>query len=97
MKLLPNSEVHHLIREGSNHAPLHVIGNDSQEQVVKPFRFLNFWTKHSEFMKIVEESWYEEIIGTPFYIIHAKLKKTKTALSKWSKKTFGNIFKEIVR
>jgi len=57
--------------------------------------FLNFWTKHKDFMKIVEESWIEEITGSPFFIVHSKLKRTKMALSKWSKKTFGNIFQKI--
>ncbi|KAH0666246.1 hypothetical protein KY285_027452 [Solanum tuberosum] len=95
MQLLPNSEVHHLIRQGSDYAPLHVMCDDSQEQVVKPFRFLNFWTKHKDFMKIVEESWIEEITGSPFFIVHSKLKRTKTTLSKWSKETFGNIFQKI--
>ncbi|KAK4733456.1 hypothetical protein R3W88_007717 [Solanum pinnatisectum] len=42
LQVLPNSEVHHLIRQGSDHTPLHVICNASQEHVVKSFRFLNF-------------------------------------------------------
>lgn len=56
MQLLPNSEVHHLIRQTSDHASLHVICNASQEQLVKPFRFLNFWVKHKEFIQMVEEA-----------------------------------------
>ncbi|KAG5630392.1 hypothetical protein H5410_002109 [Solanum commersonii] len=49
MELLPDSEVHHLIREGSDHVPLHVTCNATQESVSRPFMFLNFWTKHSNF------------------------------------------------
>lgn len=39
---IPNSEVHHLIRQGSDHAPLHVVENVLQERVIKAFKFLNF-------------------------------------------------------
>ncbi|KAH0751986.1 hypothetical protein KY285_005134 [Solanum tuberosum] len=66
MSLIPNSEVHHLIRQGSDHPPQHVIGNNLQETMTKPFKFLNFWTKQSEFKKVVEDSWNgEEINGNP--------------------------------
>lgn len=61
MQLLSNSEVHHLIRQGSDHAPLQVICNDAQEQIMKPFKFLNFWTKDKEFKQVVEESWGIEV------------------------------------
>ncbi|KAG5587559.1 hypothetical protein H5410_047993 [Solanum commersonii] len=42
MNILQESEVHHLIREGSDYAPLHVTCNNLQEQISKPFSFLNF-------------------------------------------------------
>ncbi|XP_015165284.1 uncharacterized protein [Solanum tuberosum] len=45
---LKYSEVHHLTRRGSDHAPLHVICSTEEEPCVKPFRFLNFWTKHHQ-------------------------------------------------
>uniref|UniRef100_A0A0V0IHV1 Putative ovule protein n=1 Tax=Solanum chacoense TaxID=4108 RepID=A0A0V0IHV1_SOLCH len=93
--LLPNSETHHLIRQGSDHAPLHVICNTNQEQTVKPFRFLNFWTKHKEFSGIVAAVWCENVAGSPFAIVQTKMKRLKTELTKWSKSTFGNIFQQI--
>jgi len=48
LELFPSSEVHHLIRQGSDHAPLHLICNSEEEPIVKTFRFLNFWTKHDQ-------------------------------------------------
>ncbi|KAK6791948.1 hypothetical protein RDI58_011029 [Solanum bulbocastanum] len=95
MKLLPESEVQHLIRQGSDHAPLQLICNTCQEIGIKPFRFLNFWTKHQGFMNQVEQSWGEEVRGSPFAIVQTKLKRLKSDLSKWSKETFGNIFQKI--
>lgn len=61
MQKLPNSEVHHLIRQGSDHATLHELCNTSEEQVLKPFKFLNFRAKHKDFIKVVEENWNEEV------------------------------------
>lgn len=42
MDLFPSSEVHHLVRQSSDHAPLHMICNLEEEPLIKPFRFLNF-------------------------------------------------------
>ncbi|KAG5571020.1 hypothetical protein H5410_060786 [Solanum commersonii] len=53
--LLPNSETHHLIRQGSDYTHLYVLCNTTQDQASKPFKFLNFWTKHKEFSELVEE------------------------------------------
>lgn len=58
--MLPNSEVHHLIRQGSDHVPLHVVCDVSQDQVIKTFRFLNFWTKHEGYNKVVKKVWCSE-------------------------------------
>lgn len=49
LQILPNSEVHHFIRQGSDHAPLHVVCDATQDQIVKPFRFLNLWDKYEDF------------------------------------------------
>ncbi|KAH0692608.1 hypothetical protein KY285_019705 [Solanum tuberosum] len=95
MTLLPESEVHHLIRHGSDHAPLHVLCNSNQDLIVKPFKFLNFWIKHSSFKKIVEDSWTTQATGSPFSILHMKMKRLKVVLTQWSKATFGNIFQKI--
>ncbi|WMV49304.1 hypothetical protein MTR67_042689 [Solanum verrucosum] len=67
MRLIPKSEVHHLIR-----------------------------TKHSEFKKVVEDSWNgEEINGNPFTLIHSKMKRIKFVLAQWNRRTFGDIFQRI--
>jgi len=82
MSLLRNIEVQHLIRQGSDHAPLHVVCNTSQEHVIKPFRFLNFWTKHENFKKLIADVWQEgEITGNPFTVVHSKMKKSKNGVS----------------
>ncbi|XP_049368194.1 uncharacterized protein LOC125833087 [Solanum verrucosum] len=95
MNLALESEVHHLIKQGSDHTPLHVRCNSDQEPVSRPFKFLNFWTKHVNFKKIVEENWRNQVEGSPFTIFHTRMRQLKTVLTQWSKETFGNIFQKI--
>ncbi|KAH0705857.1 hypothetical protein KY285_010386 [Solanum tuberosum] len=95
MNQLQNTKVQHLIREGSDHAPLHVTCSTSQEQIFKPFRFLNFWIKHHSFQKTVEDIWKLEAIGSPFIVVQTKMKRVKIALVQRSKTTFGNIFQHV--
>ncbi|XP_075095204.1 uncharacterized protein LOC142173503 [Nicotiana tabacum] len=49
--MLPIIEVEHLIRTGSDHAPLLMTGGKKAANFARPFRFLNFWTKHETFMQ----------------------------------------------
>ncbi|XP_049381157.1 uncharacterized protein LOC125845653 [Solanum stenotomum] len=53
--LYPSSEVHHLVRQGSNHAPLHMRYSTTEESHIRPFRFLHFWTKHRGFEEVVRQ------------------------------------------
>ncbi|XP_070017310.1 uncharacterized protein [Nicotiana sylvestris] len=92
--MLPTIEVEHLIRTGSDHAPLLMTCGEQTSNFIKPFRFLNFWTEHATFMEVVRQNWEVDFIGDPFLMFKNKLKKVKIALSKWSKDTFGDIFKQ---
>lgn len=93
--IIPDNEVHHLIRQGSDHAPLHAIGDVRMEKIIKPFRFLGFWTKHSKFLKVVIEVWNEETVaGNPFQVVHVKLQRLKKFLTHWSRQTCGDFFKK---
>jgi len=63
--------------------------------VVKPFKFLNIWTKHPQFLEIVRKAWCVDFVGDPFSEFKAKMKKIKRALGEWSKRVYGNIFEKI--
>ncbi|XP_038996811.1 uncharacterized protein LOC120121548 [Hibiscus syriacus] len=43
----------------------------------KPFKFFNFWTRHSRFFRIVEQSWQTPFHGNPMMILFLKLKHLK--------------------
>ncbi|KAH0693029.1 hypothetical protein KY290_021200 [Solanum tuberosum] len=95
LELMPSSKVQHLIRQGSDHAPLLVECNLADMNVIKPFKFFNFWTKHPEYLEVVKEAWQIDFVGDPFSEYHAKMKRVKKALTEWSKKTYGNIFEKM--
>ncbi|XP_019225846.1 PREDICTED: uncharacterized protein LOC109207391 [Nicotiana attenuata] len=62
---------------------------------VKPFSFLNFWTKHATFMDLVRQNWEADFIGDPFLMFKQKHNRVKAALLEWSRETFGDIFKQL--
>ncbi|XP_059280740.1 uncharacterized protein LOC132034410 [Lycium ferocissimum] len=95
MDLFPSFEFSHQIRYGSDHAPFHVVCDNQNEVVVKPFKFLNFWTSHPKFLEVVEKNWCLDFAANPFIEFQAKMKKVKHALAGWSRETFGNIFQQI--
>nr|XP_016462863.1 PREDICTED: uncharacterized protein LOC107785951 [Nicotiana tabacum] len=95
LDLFPALEVQHLIKYGSDHAPLLLSCNNDTVHIKKPFKFLNFWAKHETFQKMVKENWVAEDMGNPFILFHNKLKKVKATLAVWSKETFGDIFEQI--
>ncbi|XP_075101658.1 uncharacterized protein LOC142177094 [Nicotiana tabacum] len=93
--MLLTIEVEHLIRTGSDHAPLLMTCGVQTTNFVKPFRFLNFWTKHATFMDVVRQNWEADFIGDQFLMFKQNIKRVKAALSKWNRETFGDIFKQL--
>lgn len=77
LDLFSSSEVLHLIRQGSYHAPLHMTCNTEEGSDIKPFRFLNFWCTHKQFKKFVTHNWCVDFVGNPFVEYQAKTKKLK--------------------
>lgn len=89
-------EVEHLPRIGSDHAPFLFSCDNRDNRFIKPFRFLNFWTKHRGFKEIVRLNWDDEFSANPFLHFKRKIKKVKQSLSSWSKDSFGDIFQQLI-
>ncbi|KAH0664940.1 hypothetical protein KY285_026146 [Solanum tuberosum] len=94
--IFPFLEVEHLVRSGSAHIPLLITSKTTTENVVRPFKFMNFWLKEESFMEEFKKHWQDDFEGDPFILFHHKLKKVKKALTHWSKAKFGNIFQDII-
>nr|XP_016477413.1 PREDICTED: uncharacterized protein LOC107798896 [Nicotiana tabacum] len=75
--MLPTIEVEHQIRIGSDHAPLLMTCGVQTTNFAKPFRLLNFWTKHTTFMDVVRQNWEADFIGDPFLMFKKNIKRVK--------------------
>ncbi|KAF9602593.1 hypothetical protein IFM89_030199 [Coptis chinensis] len=62
-----------------------------------PFRFFNMWTKHPDFLKVVEENWKAPIVGHSLFILAQKLKRLKRKLNHWNKNVFGMLSTNIAK
>ncbi|XP_060185616.1 uncharacterized protein LOC132615077 [Lycium barbarum] len=79
----------------SDHAPLILSYGEEAVHSIKPFRFLNFWTQHETFREVVVQNWRTPYADSPFLAFKQKLKSLKGAISRWSRETYGDIFKQL--
>ncbi|OIT21155.1 putative ribonuclease h protein [Nicotiana attenuata] len=85
------NRVDHHAKSGSDHSLITFkFGNENQE-AIKYFRFLNFWTKHSDYNSLVESTWNKEVQGNNQWILQQKLKVVARCLSKWSKESIRDV------
>ncbi|GAU18560.1 hypothetical protein TSUD_325520 [Trifolium subterraneum] len=56
----------------------------------KPFRVINGWLEHPEFISFLEKSWKSfEVHGKKAYLLKEKFKLLKECLRKWNKEVYG--------
>ncbi|XVE64217.1 hypothetical protein DITRI_Ditri07aG0083800 [Diplodiscus trichospermus] len=86
-----SSKVEFLAPKISDHCPslIQLFQNDTSPP--KPFRFFNFWTKHSEFLAVVRRSWNLPISGRRMTVLYGKLKRLKRDLKEFNRCYFGGI------
>ncbi|KAG5596276.1 hypothetical protein H5410_037508 [Solanum commersonii] len=82
-------EVEHLAKRGSRSCSHVTYLWTTNFFVRRPFRFLKFWTGRVDFQQVVKDSWISDEVDV-FISLKGKMKKTKTALSKWSRKNIGD-------
>ncbi|XVF09640.1 hypothetical protein REPUB_Repub07fG0111500 [Reevesia pubescens] len=80
-------------RSCSDHVPLFL-----QTIVVdwgpKPFKFLNCWLQHKDFLSLIKEHWCVHP-NLDNAVVMSKLRKLKPVLKEWNKNVFGSIDKKI--
>ncbi|KAG5605425.1 hypothetical protein H5410_026917 [Solanum commersonii] len=69
--LFSHTEVEHLPRIGSDHAPMLLFCDN---KVRKPFKFLMFWAEHKSFMDVVQKNWDLVYFDNPFVDFKRKSK-----------------------
>ncbi|XP_027069890.2 uncharacterized protein [Coffea arabica] len=87
--------VQHLGRDPSDHAPLLLSVDTRLDNKPKPFRFLNIWTTHPDFLGVIKDCWVHPVNGSPLQVLASKLRNVKNALKQWSMTTFGDIFEGV--
>ncbi|XP_028081929.1 uncharacterized protein LOC114283306 [Camellia sinensis] len=75
----------------SDHSPL-LLMEDERDWGPRPFRFINAWTLHSNFLPFVEKWWTEQQVeGWAGFRLFQKLKGLKITLKQWNCEVFGNV------
>ncbi|XP_060188598.1 uncharacterized protein LOC132617573 [Lycium barbarum] len=90
-----NIHVEHLSKTGSDHNLLLVDCTEDNRQVIKYFKFLNFWTEQEDFLPLVKNVWDTEVYGNPMWRLQQKLKFLAKELSKWSRHSIGDVFEKV--
>ncbi|OIT19367.1 hypothetical protein A4A49_42072, partial [Nicotiana attenuata] len=88
----PATTITHLASVGSDHSPLLMELNVRTNNSIKYFKFLNCWTENDSFLPLVQEVWNIQVSGNPMWVFHQKLKALCSALYKWSRQQYGDIF-----
>ncbi|KAL2475523.1 Uncharacterized protein Adt_36259 [Abeliophyllum distichum] len=86
-----------LNRDTSDHCPILIQCSPLSTTPKSSFRFQSMWCQHDKFLEMIKQNWdtplspYSKGLFGFFY----KLKRLKSALRRWNKEVFGNIFDEI--
>jgi hypothetical protein len=76
-------------RDISDHCPIWLIVS-SDNWGPKPFRVINGWFDHPEFLPFIESCWKGyKIMGKKAFVLKEKFKLLKESLRKWNKEVFG--------
>ncbi|KAI0493588.1 hypothetical protein KFK09_023707 [Dendrobium nobile] len=95
----PSTQVHHLSRTLSDHAPLLMTISGNKIMPSLAFRFQNMWINHSDFLNVISANWHANVF--PDNNVHgmsrlwAKLSRLKQLLRWWNKHVFKTIFDNI--
>ncbi|XP_071939025.1 uncharacterized protein [Coffea arabica] len=56
----------------------------------RPFRFINAWAEHEEFLGVVRKSWEQECTGLPLHVLCSKLQRLRKCIQPWNRERVGN-------
>ncbi|KAK4723878.1 hypothetical protein R3W88_026657 [Solanum pinnatisectum] len=87
--------IKHLARTDSDHRPLLMHTLSNQNDFIRYFRFLNLWTRQSDFLETVQNSWNMNVTGNAMWKLQCKLKALSKNLSKWYRETIGDIHEQV--
>ncbi|XP_042941234.1 uncharacterized protein LOC122275951 [Carya illinoinensis] len=89
--VFPDALCKYMARTTSDHAPLSfVFKNVGNHYGPSPFKFQQMWVSHSNFWKVVNDTWSTSINTMGLQGLTTKLKKVKIVLKDWNRRVFGH-------
>lgn len=86
LEQFPDLKLWALDRSMSDHCPI-FLETERIDWGPKPFRSLDAWFTHPDFINFVKKEW--QLLGED--TVNSKFRKFKTPLKNWNKNVFGNI------
>lgn len=84
----PRATITHLGAIKSDHTPILMDTNPSDNFAHKPFRFKVVWLRDDRCSVVIEDAWKGKVSGSKFIKLYKKQAATRDALCKWNK-VFG--------
>ncbi|KAF4367084.1 hypothetical protein F8388_006392 [Cannabis sativa] len=85
----PKAGVKALSIRASDHAPLVLDLLFDQENVHRPFRFLDAWTRDPSCFDVVRNAWNLAVRGVKSFQLVSRIANTRKMLAKWNREYFG--------
>lgn len=90
-----NTRIDDKSKTGSDHRVLLMRNYNNNQEIIKYFKFLNFWIHQPGYKELVEDSWRQAVQGNAQWVLQQKLKTVSKKLSFWSRHTIGNVFDKV--
>ncbi|KAL2453242.1 Uncharacterized protein Adt_49258 [Abeliophyllum distichum] len=87
--------VRHLNRSTSDYSPLLIQWSSDDDLGPRPFRFLNVWSRHHDFLSFVSQKWSFLTHHTGMIALWEKIFRLKQGLRWWNRHVFGDIFQRV--
>ncbi|GAV92699.1 hypothetical protein CFOL_v3_36077 [Cephalotus follicularis] len=81
----------------SDHSPCILQLKTSCRSGLRPFKYLNAWASHPEFLDVVRRVWAQPVDGNPLEAVGRKLRMLKQVLKEFHRKHFNNLTLECTK
>lgn len=95
LNCFPSTLVEFLPPGISDHSPVFLSLGKKVDAGRKPFKFFNFWTKHSDYATLIHQTWSMTVSGNPMTALYGKLRLVKRALKDFRLKVFGDVHNKV--
>ncbi|GAV72801.1 Exo_endo_phos domain-containing protein/DUF4283 domain-containing protein, partial [Cephalotus follicularis] len=81
----------------SDHSPCILQLKTACRSGTRPFKYLNVWASHPDFLDEVSKVWAQEVEGNPLEVVSKKLRMLKPALKEFHSRHFNNLTTDCTR